>query len=154
MHCQSRSLYEGLVAPFFWTNVGPVAAMYSFCSLVLAMTLMTTFACPHHDGQDHSFVQNLFHKCCMQKLLHFHCCFVGSCRSHPDQLRADYFAVAAVVACIRFGRIAPHKLLAALTSVAVAGGQYYNSLPAPCVAGIVAQRRRQQQQGLFHSTCS
>ena len=62
MHCQSGSLYEGFVASFLWADVRPVAAVYPFYSTVLAMMLMAIFRRPYHDEQDHSFVQNLYHK--------------------------------------------------------------------------------------------
>ena len=153
MHRQSRSLYEGFATPFLWADVGPVAAVYSFYSIVLAIVAMTTFRCPYHDEQDHFVVQNLYRKSYMQNLSHFHCCFAVNCRSHQDQLRADCCSAAAV-AGMHFGRIAPRKMLATMASVAAAERQDCSSGPAPCAAGIVAQRRRQQQQGPFRSTCS
>ena len=154
MHCQRGSLYEGFVAPFLWADVGPVAAMYSFYRIALAMISKTTVRCPYHDEQDHSFVQTLYHKYCMQKLLHFHCYFAVNCRSHRGQFRAGYSVAAAAVACIRFGRVAPRNSSAALAFAAAAGRVDYSSRPAPCVVGTVAQRRRQQRQDLFHSTYS
>ena len=95
MHCQSRSLYERFVAPSLWADVGPVAAMYPFYRDVLAILPMTNFGCPYHDEQDHSSVQSLYRKYCMQKLSRTHYYFAVNCRSHQDQLHADQFVAAA-----------------------------------------------------------
>ena len=95
MYCQSRSLYERLVTPSLWADVGPVAAMYPFYRGVLAILPMNNFECLYHDEQDHSFVQSLYRKYCMQKLSRSHYCFAVSCRSHQDQLPADLLVVAA-----------------------------------------------------------
>lgn len=151
MHCEGRSLYEGLVAPFLWADVRPVSAVYPFYTTVSAMTLVISSRCAYHDEQDHSFVQNLYHNSCKQKLLHFHCCFAVNWQSHLDDLRAEKFVVAAA-ACIYFGMVVRRNSLAVLASASAAGAQDYSSHPAPCGAGIAVQRRQQRQQGPFHLT--
>ena len=134
MYSQSRALYERLVAPFLWADVGSVATVYSFYNIIiLATEPKITINCTYHDEQDHSFVQTLCHKCCMQKLLHFHCCFAASYQSLQDQLRADHI-VGAAVANIHFGRVAPHSLLAVLAFFVATVRQDCSSRPAPCAA--------------------